>query len=84
MKKRGNDGKYYISQPNKNGIFRWEPINNAKNPSQKATRKDLQILVNKYCVTKSGTNSEIAQRLINLRNHVIKNKKDRMIIQQFL
>ena len=85
IKKKGNDGNYYLSQPDKNGIYKWFAINNKnKTLKNKATKKDLQILVKKYNVTKSGTNKEIAKRLMKLRNHVIKNKKDKKIIQQFL
>ena len=43
-----------------------------------------QMLVKKYEVTKSGSNSEIAERLVNLRGAFIKNKTDRKIIEQFL
>jgi len=85
MKKKGNDGKYYLSQPDKNGIYKWVAINNKnKTLKNKATRKDLQILVEKYGVTKSGTNKEIAKRLTTLRSHLIKNKKDKKIIDYFL
>lgn len=45
MRKKGNDGNYYISAPNKNGIFRWvklETINKGKgsgNLKQKRSRR---------------------------------------------
>jgi hypothetical protein len=87
MKKKGNDGKYYLSQPDKNGLYKWIIINNKnknKTLKNKATKKDLQILVEKYEVTKSGTNRELADRLMRLRGHVIKNKTDKKIIEQFL
>jgi hypothetical protein len=35
------------------------------------------MLVKKYNLTKSGTNREIAERLMKLRGHVIKNKTDK-------
>lgn len=94
IKKRGNDGNLYLSQPDKNGTYKWVNVNKnktlkhkvSKNKTikDKATSKDLQMLVKKYEVTKSGSNSEIAERLVNLRGAFIKNKTDRKIIEQFL
>ena len=94
IKKRGNDGKLYVSQPDKNGTYKWVNVNknktlkhkSTKNKTlkNKATSEDLQMLVKKYEVTKSGSNSEIAERLVNLRGPFIKNKTDRKIIEQFL
>ena len=59
MKKKGNDGKYYISQPDKNGTYKWVNANknktlNNKTLKNKATKEDLQMLVKKYEVTKSA------------------------------
>lgn len=82
MKKKGNDGNYYLSEPDKNGIYKWVKVN--KNKTVKATKKDLQILVKKYKVTKSGSNKEVAERLVRLNAPFIKNKTDRKIIEQFL
>ena len=94
IKKRGNDGNLYVSQPDKNGTYKWINVNknktlkhkSTKNKTlkNKATSEDLQMLVKKYEVTKSGSNSEIAERLVNLRGPFIKNKTDRKIIEQFL
>ena len=94
IKKRGNDGNLYVSQPDKNGTYKWVNVNKnktlkhkvSKNKTlkNKATSDDLQMLVKKYEVTKSGSNSEIAERLVNLRGAFIKNKTDRKIIEQFL
>ena len=114
IKKRGNDGNLYVSQPDKNGTYKWVNVNKNKtlkhkstkskspkskspkskspkskspknkSPKNKATSEDLQMLVKKYEVTKSGSNSEIAERLVNLRGAFIKNKTDRKIIEQFL
>jgi len=84
MKKKGNNGKFYLSQPDKNGIYKWAKVNKNKTLKNKATKEDLQILVEKYEVTKSGSNKELAQRLIRLRGSLIKNKTDRKIIEQFL
>jgi hypothetical protein len=50
---------------------------------KKSTKKDLQVLVKKYNVTKSGTNKQVAKRLIEIRGNLIK-KKDLKIINQFL
>ena len=82
MKKKGNDGNYYLSESDKNGIYKWVKVN--KTLKNKATRKDLQILIKKYKVTKSGSNSEIAERLVRLNAPFIKNKTDKKIIEQFL
>ena len=94
IKKRGNDGNLYVSQPDKNGTYKWVNVNknktlkhkSTKNKTlkNKATSEDLQMLVKKYEVTKSGSNSEIAERLVNLRGPFIKNKTDRKIIEQIL
>ena len=84
MKKKGNDGNYYLSEPDKNGIYKWVKVNKNKTIKNKATKKDLQILVKKYKVTKSGTNKEVAERLVRLQAPFIKNKRDKQIIEQFL
>jgi hypothetical protein len=89
MKKKGNDGKYYISQPDKNGTYKWvnahknKTLNN-KTLKNKATKEDLQMLVKKYEVTKSGSNRKVAERLVQVKGFLIKNKTDRKIIEQFL
>jgi hypothetical protein len=84
MKKKGNDGKYYISQPDKNGTYKWVNANKNKTLKNKATKEDLQRLVKKYEVTKSGSNREVAERLVQVKGFLIKNKTDRKIIEQFL
>jgi hypothetical protein len=84
MKKKGNDGNYYLSEPGKNGIYKWVKVNKNKTVKNKATKEDLQILVKKYKVTKSGSNKELAERLVRVRGPFIKNKTDRKIIEQFL
>ena len=90
MKKKGNDGKYYISQPDKNGTYKWVNVNknktikNNKTLKNKATKEDLQRLVKKYEVTKSGSNREVAERLVQVKGFLIKNKTDRKVIEQFL
>ena len=95
IKKKGNDGNLYVSQPDKNGTYKWVNVNknktlkkkassNNKTLKNKATSEDLQMLVKKYEVTKSGSSREIAERLVNLRGAFIKNKTDRKIIEQFL
>ena len=92
-KKKGNDGKLYISEPDKNGIYKWVIINKNKtikklsniNNINNITKEDLLTLVKKYQVTKSGTNQEIAERLIKHRGHyIIKNKTDKKIVEHFL
>ena len=84
MKKRGNDGKMYSSQPNKNGTYKWVNVNKNKTIKREVTKKDLQALVKKYEVTKSGSNREVAERLVKVKGRLIKNKTDRKIIEQFL
>jgi len=84
MKKKGNNGNYYSSEPDKNGVYKWVKVNKNKTIKNKATRKDLQILVKKYKVTKSGSNKEVAERLVRLNAPFIKNKRDKQIIEQFL
>ena len=84
MKKRGNDGKMYSSQPDKNGTYKWVNVNKNKTVKSKATKKDLQMLVKKYEVTKSGSNRQVAERLVRVKGSFIKNKTDRKIIEHFL
>ncbi len=86
MKKKGNDGKLYLSQPDKNGTYKWYNVNKNVNKTLKnnASNKDLQMLAKKYSVTKSGSNRELAERLVRVKGFVIKNKRDRKIIEHFL
>jgi hypothetical protein len=84
IKKKGNDGKLYLSQPDKKGTYKWVHINKNKTRKKTSSKADLQTLAKKYEVTKSGSNEEIAERLVRLRGHFVKNKKDRKIIEQFL
>ena len=87
-KKKGNDGELYLSRPDKNRTYKWVLIKNKtrKNTTTNKNKKtsDLQMLAKKYEVTKSGSNQEIADRLVRLRGHYITNKKDRIIIERFL
>ena len=84
MKKKGNDGKSYVSTPDKNGTYKWVNTNKNKTLKNKATKEDLQLLVKKYGVTKSGSNKAVAERLVEVAGHDIKNKTDKKIINQFL
>jgi len=84
MKKKGNDGTFYLSQPDKKKTYKWVKVSKNKTLKNKATKEDLITLVKKYRLTKSGSSREIAERLIRLRGSSIKNKKDRKIIEQFL
>ena len=55
IKKRGNDGNLYISQPDKNGTYKWVNANKNKTLKHKvsknktikgkATSEDLQMIV---------------------------------------
>jgi hypothetical protein len=95
MKKKGNDNKYYISKTDKNGIYKWVLIQKnktqkqknktqkQKNKTQKQKKTFLQLLANKYKVTKSGTNKDVANRLIQLRGYLL-TKKDKKFIEEFL
>jgi ankyrin repeat protein len=49
----------------------------------KLTKVDLQKLVKKYVVTKSGSNREVAKRLLDLRNHIMY-KSDLKRLEDFL
>lgn len=68
MKKKGNDGKFYKSHRDKNGVYKWVAIN-GKNKTVKntATVKELQHIAEKYKVTKSGTKQELARRIVKLK-----------------
>jgi len=88
-KKKGNDGNHYLSQPDKNGVYRWVIFNKtlknrATKETSKATPQDLQMLAKKYKVSASGSTNAIANTLVELRGAAIKNKKERQIIEQFL
>jgi len=84
MKKKGNDGTFYLSRPDKKGTYKWVKSNQNKTRKNKATKDDLQRLVKKYKVTKSGSNREVAERLIKIKGPYIKNKTDIKIIEHFL
>jgi len=85
MKKRGNDGMMYVSQPDKNGVYKWAPVTKTlKNKAANATSKDIQMLAKKYMVSPSGSTKELAHRLVELRGASVTNKKDKRIIEQFL
>ena len=81
-KKKGNDGKMYISQADKNGIYKWVPINRGKTEKLKVKTEDLKKLAVKYRVTTSGSKSDLANRLVKLRGHQI-NKTDMRMIEPF-
>ena len=82
MKKRGNDGKYYISQPDKNGVYRWVAMT-AKNKTAKVTLKDLQKLAKKYDVPISGTKKTVAENILRVRGNKV-TKTDKKLIDQGL
>lgn len=84
MKKRGNDGKMYLSQADKNGVYKWVPVSNTTRKATKATSKEIQMLAKKYMVSPSGSTKELAHRLVELRGASVTNKKDKGIIEQFL
>jgi hypothetical protein len=85
MKKRGNDGKYYISKKGSNGVYRWIAITekNRKSKIKNLSLLDLQKLAKKYSVTKSGTKKELATKLLKLRGHIII-KSDRENIEHII
>jgi hypothetical protein len=79
MKKKGNDGKYYISKEGSNGVYKWVAIaeKNRKSKIKKLSLLDLQKLAKKYSVTKNGTKKELAKKLLQLRGHnLIKSDKE--------
>jgi hypothetical protein len=83
MKKKGNDGKMYISQPDKNGTYKWVSIKRGKTEKLKVKTEDLKKLAVKYRVTTSGSKSDLANRLLKLRGHVM-NKTDTQMIESFI
>jgi hypothetical protein len=90
MRKKGNDGQYYKSQPDKNGTYKWvlmQTKTNTKNKTMKKTKKtsvaDLKKLAIKYKVTKSGTKKEVATRIEKLRGYLL-NKTDLKMIEPYL
>jgi hypothetical protein len=82
-KKKGNDGKMYISQADKNGVFKWVAIKRGKTEKRKVKTEDLKKLALKYQVTTSGSKSDLASRLVKLRGHQI-NKTDMQMIESFI
>jgi hypothetical protein len=83
MKKKGNDGKMYISQADKNGTYKWVAINRGKTEKLKVKTEYLKKLAVKYRVTTSGSKSDLANRLLKLRGHVM-NKTDTQMIEPFI
>ncbi len=81
MTKKGNDGKLYLSKPDNKGVYKWVGVNKTK---KTPTKQDLQMLVKKYGVTKSGSNKQVAQRIMKIRSHLIKNKTDIKILSHFM
>ena len=87
----------YVSQPDKNGTHKWVLVSKAtrgvtrkatrgatRKATSKATSEELRMLAEKYLVTSSGSNKDIAHRLVELRGAIITHKKERSIIEQFL
>jgi hypothetical protein len=83
-KKRGNDGKMYLSESDKNGVYIWVPINKNKTVKSKVTAKDLRHLAKKYLVTVSGSKSELAKRIMRLRGEKMINATDKAMLEPFL
>jgi hypothetical protein len=54
-----------------------------KQPKKSSQSIFLQKLVKKYIVTKSGSNREVAKRLLSMRYHVM-HKKDLKKVEDFL
>ena len=80
MKKKGNDGLYYTSLPDKNGVHKWTIVN-LKNKTMKnanITIKLLQNMAKKYKVSKKGSKKDLAKRL---KIHV-SNQTDKKIINK--
>lgn len=83
-KKRGNDGKMYLSESDKNGVYKWAPINKNKTIKAKVTAKDLRHLAKKYQVTLSGSKGELAKRIIRVRGEKTINATDKAMLEPFL
>jgi hypothetical protein len=47
------------------------------------TMKELQVLLEKYTLTRSGSKTEVAKRIYSLRSLYLSNK-DRKMLEEFL
>lgn len=91
MRKKGNDGQYYKSQPDKNGTYKWTLMKTKtnvknktmKNAATKTTVAELQKLAIKYKVTKSGTKKAICKRIYGVKGTKM-NKTDKKMIEPYL
>jgi hypothetical protein len=78
MKKKGNDGNYYTSSPDKNGRYKWIKTTNkatkatknktikvAKIPAtqNEITMEEIQKIIKKNRMSKSGTKLELAKTI---------------------
>jgi hypothetical protein len=79
MKKKGNDGNYYISSPDKNGTYKWvktstktKSTKTVKNKTNKIsstmnqkeiTMEEIQKIIKKNRMSKSGTKLELAKMI---------------------
>jgi hypothetical protein len=82
-KKKGNDGSYYTSIPDKNGTYKWvksTKSKTAKNKNAKVSTKqsteitmeEIQKIIKKNRMSKSGTKLELAQTI----NRIVKMDKE--------
>jgi len=86
MRKKGNDGSYYTSAPDKNGTYKWiksattTKSKTAKNKTAKSSTKqsaeitmeEIQKIIKKNRMSKSGTKLELAQTI----NRIVKIDKE--------
>jgi hypothetical protein len=90
MRKKGNDGSYYTSTPDKNGTYKWvkstittktkTKSKTAKNKTAKSSTKqsaeitmeEIQKIIKKNRMSKSGTKLELAQTI----NRIVKMDKE--------
>jgi hypothetical protein len=66
MKKKGNDGNYYTSSPDKNGRYKWIKTTNKATNATKATKatKNKTIKVAKIPATQNEITMEEIQKII--------------------
>jgi hypothetical protein len=74
----------YLSESDKNGVYKWAPINKNKTIKAKVTAKDLRHLAKKYQVTLSGSKGELAKRIIRVRGEKTINATDKAMLEPFL
>jgi hypothetical protein len=75
LKKKGNDGKFYVSEPHKNGTYKWikaksiKNTNTLKNKTAKKkapteiTMEEIQVIIKRNGMIKTGTKKALAESI---------------------